>query len=90
MVMIGIKKLTTITELYALGVRLTPEASLKKLWIHSRRENRKSQSGLAFIQKLYTIERRIKDEPPDSRYAICQAEAKPIFDDLKGGWRKAY
>jgi transposase len=70
-------------------------------WAHARRKFKeamdvqpkgktgKANQGLAFIQKLYAIERRIKDEPPDSRYAIRQAEAKPILDDLKEWMEKS-
>ncbi len=70
-------------------------------WAHARRKFKeamdaqpkgktgKANQGLAFIQKLYAIERRIKDEPPDSRYATRQAEAKPILDDLKEWMEKS-
>lgn len=39
--------------------------------------------AMRFIQKLYAIERRIRDLPPDERLRIRQAEAVPILDDFK-------
>jgi len=38
---------------------------------------------LAFIQKLYALERKIKDEPPDKRYQARQQHAKAIIDKLQ-------
>lgn len=64
-------------------------------WAHARRKFKEAQNvqpkgktgradqGLAFIQKLYAIEKRIKDEPPDKRYQIRQDAAKPILKKLK-------
>ncbi|WP_269620928.1 MULTISPECIES: IS66 family transposase [Zhongshania] len=43
----------------------------------------KADQGLAFIQKLYAIEKKIKEEPPNKRYQVRQNEAKPILDKLK-------
>lgn len=43
----------------------------------------KADQALAFIQKLYAIEKRIKNQPPDERYRIRQMEAVPIIDKLK-------
>ena len=42
----------------------------------------KADQGLALIQKLYAIEKKAKDEPPDKRYEIRQREAKPVLDKL--------
>ena len=64
-------------------------------WAHARRKFKEAQDiqpkgktgkadqGLAFIQKLYAIEKRIKDDPPDKRYQTRQDEAKPILKKLK-------
>lgn len=38
---------------------------------------------MAYIQKLYAIERTIQHKPPDQRYATRQQQAKPILDKLK-------
>lgn len=38
--------------------------------------------GLRFIRTLYTLERRIKDKPPDERLAVRQKESRPVFDAL--------
>ncbi len=62
-------------------------------WAHARRkfvEAKKLQKktgradqALAFIQKLYALEQRISDKPPDQRYQIRQLEAVPILEKLK-------
>ena len=63
-------------------------------WAHARRKFKEAQDlqkkgktgkadqALAYIQNLYTIEKKIKDEPPDKRQQIRQEEAKPILDKL--------
>src|SRR5690625_7976893 len=48
----------------------------------------KADQGLAFIQKLYALERAINDQPPDERYRRRQAEAKPIIDKLRAWLEK--
>jgi transposase len=40
----------------------------------------KADQAIAFIQALYRIEAKIKDEPPDKRRAIRQQDAKPIIE----------
>ena len=49
----------------------------------------KADQGLAFIQKLYAIEKQIKDEPPDVRYDIRQTQARPVIDKLKAWVEKS-
>ncbi len=46
----------------------------------------KADQAIAFIQKLYAIERQIKDQPPDERYRIRQQKAVPIIEKLKA-WK---
>jgi transposase len=41
----------------------------------------KADQALAFIQKLYAIEKQSKDEPPDEPYQIRQ-QARPIIAKL--------
>ncbi|MGV6816910.1 MAG: IS66 family transposase [Thiotrichales bacterium] len=43
----------------------------------------KAQMGLAFIQKLYRIEKACKDSRVEDRYQIRQQQAVPILNDLK-------
>jgi transposase len=43
----------------------------------------KSDQAIAFIQKLYAIEKRNPNKSDDERHAIRQAEAKPVIDKLK-------
>ena len=71
--------------------------SLQRLgcWAHARRKfieaqreqpkgkTGKADQGLAFIQKLYMIEKATKDKTADERLAIRQAQSKPIIDKLK-------
>lgn len=70
-------------------------------WAHARRKFTdakdlqpkgkagKADQALAYIQKLYAIEKKIKDEPPDKRYQIRQKEAKPILEKLKSWMEKS-
>ena len=51
-------------------------------------KNKKTRSGRAtkglnFIKRLYGIEREIKDKPAEEKYALRQARAKPILDDIR-------
>ncbi len=46
----------------------------------------KADQAIAFIQKLYAIERQIKDQPPDERYEIRQQKSVPIIEKLKA-WK---
>ena len=64
-------------------------------WAHARRKfvdaqklqakgkTGKPDQAIAFIQKLYRIERTIKDESPEKRLALRKQQAKPIIDKLK-------
>ena len=64
-------------------------------WAHARRKfidaqkiqakgkAGKADQAIAFIQKLYVIEKRIKELAPDKRYEIRQKESKPIVDKIK-------
>ncbi|MDH5232880.1 MAG: IS66 family transposase [Gammaproteobacteria bacterium] len=64
-------------------------------WAHARRKfveakqvqpkgkTGKADQALAFIQKLYAIEKQIKDHPPDQRQLIRAQQAKPIIDKLR-------
>jgi len=70
-------------------------------WAHARRKfvdaqklqgkgkTGKADQALAFIQKLYVIEKRIKNKPPDEKYEIRQQEAKPIIDKLHEWMQKS-
>lgn len=43
----------------------------------------KAWRGLSLIQKLYRIERLMKDAEPDERHAYRQTHARPILDELR-------
>ena len=63
-------------------------------WAHARRylmtakklqkkgKAGKADQGLAYIQKLYALERSLKDKPPDERYRQRQAIAIPVIETL--------
>ena len=63
-------------------------------WAHARRyfmdakkiqpkgKTGKADQALAWIQKLYLIEKQIKDDPPDQRYHIRQQQAEPIIKQI--------
>jgi len=44
---------------------------------------RRALKAIGFIKTLYTIERRISDEPPDVRLRVRQAESLPILAKLR-------
>lgn len=70
-------------------------------WAHARRKFKEAQAlqkkgkigkadqGLAFIQKLYAIEKKTKDDPPEKRYQVRQTEAKIILKKLKEWMEKS-
>ena len=43
----------------------------------------KADQALAWIQKLYLIEKQIKGDPPDQRYQIRQQQAAPIIKQIR-------
>ncbi len=65
-------------------------------WAHARRKFKeaekaqgklkvpgKAQVAITEIQKLYLIEKKIKDKPPDEKQRIRQARAGPILDKMR-------
>jgi len=44
---------------------------------------RRALKALGFIKTLYTVERRIRDKPPDERYRIRQRESLPVLKTLR-------
>ncbi|TVP82681.1 MAG: IS66 family transposase [Puniceicoccaceae bacterium] len=70
-------------------------------WAHARRKlmdakalqkkgkTGKADQGLAFIQKLYALERAIKDQPPDERYRRRRQDAQPVIDKLSAWLEKS-
>ena len=65
-------------------------------WAHARRKfdeaikgqkdpkkTGKAHAGLALIQKLYRIEREIKESPPDDKQRLRQQRSVPILDQLR-------
>jgi transposase len=43
----------------------------------------KALQGLAFIQKLYQIERQIQEKPPDEVHRIRQERSRPVVEKLR-------
>jgi hypothetical protein len=42
-----------------------------------------AHQGLAFIQKLYKIERQIGDVPPDERHRLRQERSRPVMEAMR-------
>lgn len=61
------------------GLGLNP----KKLPANPPDKARRLLRGLELIRTLYVIERRIRDKPPDVRYAIRQQESVPALERLR-------
>ena len=41
------------------------------------------KTGLSFIQKLYRIERQIREKPPDEIHRIRQERSRPVIEKLR-------
>lgn len=48
-----------------------------------KKQNGKAQRGLAFIQKLYRIEKQARAFTPEARYDYRQQHARPVLDKLR-------
>lgn len=82
-------------EVYAAVAEANPDIALIGCLAHARRKfdealkaqgkkakGGKAQMALAFIQRLYAVEKRLKDVTPQERARERRALAKPILDDL--------
>jgi transposase len=70
-------------------------------WAHARRKfvdaqklqgkgkTGKADQALALIQKLYVIEKQIKDKPSDEKQAVRQRDAKPVIEKLQKWMEKS-
>ena len=70
-------------------------------WAHARRKfvdaqklqakgkRGKADQVLAFIQKLYVLEKNLKNKPPDERKNVRQQQAKPIIDKIRAWLEKS-
>ena len=88
---------TLMVDGYEWYQKACDDYSIKRLgcWAHARRKFMdakkiqpkgkagKADQALAWIQKLYLIEKHTKDDPPDQRYQIRQQQAKPIIDKIE-------
>ncbi len=43
----------------------------------------KAYQGLAFLQKLYQIERQLQEKPPDEVHRIRQERSRPVMEKLR-------
>jgi len=57
--------------------------------LQPRGKTGKPDQAIAFIQKLYAIEKQIKDEPLEQKYRIRQQQAKPIIDKIEQWLQKS-
>ena len=55
----------------------------KKLPSAAPAKARRALHALQQIRMLYAIERRIRDEPPEERHRVRQAESVPVLDALR-------
>lgn len=67
--------------------RLGCWAHARRKFVEAQRQQPKGKTGkadqaIAFIQKLYAIEKRSKELPPDERHPLRQRHAKPVIDKL--------
>lgn len=73
-----------------------PGITSQGCWAHARRKfdeavkgqkdpkkTGKAHAGLALIQKLYRIEREIKENPPDDKKRIRQQKSMPVLNKLR-------
>ena len=88
---------TLMVDGYEWYQKACDDYQIKRLgcWAHARRKfmdakkiqpkgkTGKADQALAWIQKLYLIEKQIKDDPPDQRYHIRQQQAQPIINQIK-------
>lgn len=68
--------------------RLGCWAHVRRKFVEAQKAQSKGKSGkpdmaLSFIQKLYAIERKAADLPPDKRLEIRQQQAKLVIDTFK-------
>jgi len=56
--------------------------------VHKATGSPVAEEALSRIARLYAVERRIRGEPPDERRSVRQADAKPLFEDLRA-WLQA-
>jgi len=82
-------------EVYAAVAEAHPSIALIGCLAHARRKfdealkaqgtkakSGKAQMGLAFIQRLYAVEKPLKETAPEERWRARQQLARPILDDL--------
>ena len=67
--------------------RLGCWAHARRKFVEAQRQQPKGKTGkadqaIAFIQKLYAIEKRSKELPPDERHQLRQQQAKAVIDKL--------
>lgn len=88
---------TLMVDGYEWYQKACDDYQIKRLgcWAHARRyfmdakkiqpkgKAGKADQALSWIQKLYLIEKSIKDDPPDKRYQIRQQQALPIIEQMK-------
>lgn len=54
-----------------------------KLLPKAKQQNGKGMVAINLIQKLYRLEKQIRDLPPEERYAQRQAKARPVLEAFK-------
>jgi len=80
----GYKKLGDSAGIQRLGCW----AHARRKFVEAQRAQPKKKQGradhaLAQIQKLYAVEKQMKDQPPDKRYEARQSKSAPIIEHLR-------
>ncbi len=74
--------------------RLGCWAHARRKFVEAQRQQPRGKSGkadlaLAFIQKLYAVEKACQEKPSDERFEIRQQKAKPVIEKLRQWLEKA-
>ena len=72
-----------VCQLGAERVHLRTDETREGKGAKRSKKQSKAEAGLRFIQKLYVIERQVKDASPEERYRVRQDRSLPILSDLR-------
>ena len=62
---------------------LKGQGQSRKKGVKRKAKHSQAEAGLRFLQKLYAIERRVKDAAPEERLRVRQAESLPVVAALR-------
>jgi len=73
----------SITQLACWAHARRKFADIVKSGVSDSKSKVYAQEAITLIQKLYKIEKEIKDNPPDKKYLIRQEKSQSIIDDIR-------